>query len=131
MSSVYNQISVSERTDIFINEQDDYEVVGLLTKDYMNTLYLDALDLVETTSDRSLWINKIPDNELWNIANWLLMNLIPESNQLRHRRNDLRSIIYQYYDTKSWSDKQKWFVGQSVIDLWPDRRIENDPRYQY
>jgi hypothetical protein len=97
----------------------------------MNIAYLDALDLIETTSDKSLWINHIGDNDLWQIANWLLMNLLPESNQRRHKRNDLRDIVNQYYHTKSWSDKQKWFVGHSVIELWNDRRVENDPRYRF
>lgn len=97
----------------------------------MKIAYLDALDLIETTDDRSLWIKHISDKELWQIANWLLMNLNPESNQLRHRRNNLRDVIYQYYDTKSWSQKQKWFVGQSVIDLWPERQIDQDPRYRF
>lgn len=95
----------------------------------MNIDYLEALDIIENKQQRSTWINHISDYELWQIANWLLMNLQPESNQLRHRRSDLRDIVYQYHDTKSWSVKQKWFVGNSVIDLWHDRIIEQDPRY--
>jgi hypothetical protein len=97
----------------------------------MKIAYLDALDLIETTEDRSLWINHISDKDLWSIANWLLMHLTPESQQLRHRRTNLCDIIVQYYESGSWSAKQKWFVGQSVIDLWPERQIDQDPRYKF
>lgn len=99
----------------------------------MNIDFLDALDIIEyhNHEQRTTWITAVSDRDLYKIATWLLMNLKPETNQLIHKRSNMRDILTQFYETNSWSQRQRWFIGNSVIDLWPDRRLDNDPRYQY
>jgi hypothetical protein len=95
----------------------------------MNKELIDILDYELTNQERYEWINLVSDRDMYKLGIWLLMNLIPETNQLINRRSALRNILEQYHYHTSWSDKQKEFVGYSIIDLWPDRRIENDPNY--
>lgn len=105
----------------------------------MKTEHLDILDLLAiegTYNDKSLWVDRISQRDLYSIASWLLMNLISENSQVEHKRSQLRDMLNYYYDQKSfynntapWSTKSKWFVANAVINLWDYRRVENDPRY--
>ena len=104
----------------------------------MKTHHLDELDIIETDSQRTAWINKISQQDLYKLATWLMNHLIAETQERRHKRTQIRSVLDWYYQhhfeqgiQSPWTAKQKWFIAQSVIDLWPERQIEQDPRYQF
>jgi hypothetical protein len=103
--------------------------------------HLDILDIFEYDNDQALknqWIDKITQEDLYSIASWLMMNLRPESQTRQHKRSNIRDILRYYHDETKlfnrpapWNDKTKWFIGHSVIDLWRERQLEQDPRYQF
>ena len=95
----------------------------------MNRELLDVLDYELTNQEKYQWISLVSDRDMHKLGIWLLMNLIPETNELLNRRSALRDVLEQYHYKRSWSDRQKQFVGYSIIELWPDRRIENDPSF--
>jgi hypothetical protein len=75
------------------------------------------------------WIKRIPDRDLYEIAIWLLHHLGPNRYQSNHVRTAMRSICQIYYQSQSWTDKQKFYLGYGVISLWNERQIDKDPRY--
>lgn len=97
----------------------------------MKLNHLDDLDqLMEyNTSIQGKWIELIPDRELYEISVWLLHHLGPNKFSSNHDRTRLRDICEQYYLTRSWSEKQKFYLGYGIINLWPERQLEQDPRY--
>jgi hypothetical protein len=104
----------------------------------MRTYLLDELDLLDSHELKSRWINKISQKELYSLATWLMNHLIAETQERRHLRSQIRSVLDWYYThhfelgvDAPWTEKQKWFIGHSVIDLWPERQIEQDPRYRF
>lgn len=104
----------------------------------MKTYLLDELDVIQTDQDRSKWIAKITQQDLYKLATWLMNHLIAETQERQHKRSQIRGVLDWYYQhhfergiDAPWTDKQKWFIAQSVIDLWPERQIDQDPRYKF
>ena len=100
--------------------------------------HLEILDLLTIEPDKKYfneWVSRIPQRDLYSIATWLMMNLTEESNQLEHKRTNVRDMLTYYYEQSRynnlspWTDKQKWFIAYEVINFWPHRQLENDPRY--
>jgi len=104
----------------------------------MKAHLLDELDIIDNESQRTNWINKISQRDLYSLATWLMSHLIEENQERQHKRTQIRNVLDWYYqhhfeqgvDTP-WTNKQKWFIGHSVIDLWPERQIDQDPRYKF
>jgi hypothetical protein len=100
--------------------------------------HLEILDLLTIEPDKKYfneWVSRIPQRDLYSIATWLMMNLTEESNQLEHKRTNVRDMLAYYYEQRGynnlspWTDKQKWFIAYEIINFWPHRQLENDPRY--
>lgn len=104
----------------------------------MKTQVLDELDIVSNQQDRTAWITKISQQDLYKLASWLMNHLIEQTQERQHKRSQIRSVLDWYYQhhfeqgiQEPWTNKQKWFIAHSVIDLWPERQIEEDPRYKF
>ena len=102
--------------------------------------HLEILDLLIIEDNHLMkqeWINKISQQDLYSIASWLMMNLTKDAIGIEHKRSNIRDILWYYHDQKNfynnsapWSDKTKWFIANAVINLWPLRQLDCDPRYQ-
>jgi lysyl-tRNA synthetase class II len=104
----------------------------------MKAYLLDELDLLDTNENKSKWISKISQKDLYSLATWLMNHLNEQSQERQHKRSQIRGVLDWYYQyhyylgvETPWTDKQKWFIGHSVIDLWAERQIDQDPRYQF
>jgi hypothetical protein len=107
----------------------------------MKTYLLDELDLIDKDSSyqiKSAWINKISQRDLYKLSTWLMMHLTEQSEERQHKRTQIRGVLDWYYQHHfelgveyPWTDKQIWFIGNSIIDLWPERQIDQDPRYRF
>ena len=100
--------------------------------------HLEILDLLTIESDKTVfneWVSKISQRDLYSIATWLMMNLTEQSNQIEHKRTNIRDMLTYYWEQSQynnlspWSDKSKWFIAYAIRDLWCYRQLENDPRY--
>jgi hypothetical protein len=98
----------------------------------MKINHLDDLDQLsnEPLRIQNEWIGMIPDKELYEIAIWLLHHLGPNRFSSNHKRSNLFDICQEYNFSKSWSKKQKFYLGGGVIGLWNERQIDKDPRYE-
>lgn len=97
----------------------------------MKLSFLDELDILQDGSayQRSQWIHKQQDQELYKVGQWLFMNL-ENANFYDHKRTNIRDILNIWYYNKNWTPKQKHMVGHAIIEYWSLRQINNDPRYQ-
>jgi len=97
----------------------------------MNITMLDELDVLNELDDsiKSKWIHLQKDKELYEISSWLFMNLTKEKHERDHRRSQIRQILNWYYDTNMWTPKQKHMIGHSIIEYWPIRQLDKDPRF--
>jgi hypothetical protein len=101
--------------------------------------HLEILDLFayETnTSVKAEWITKISQEDLYKIASWLMQHLTKESSGVEHKRSNIRDMLAYYHDETRlygnrapWNEKSKWFMAMAVINLWPYRQLDQDPRY--
>jgi hypothetical protein len=96
----------------------------------MKQQLLDDLDVIVngTQKERTQWIHEQNDRDLYQVATWLMMHLTPEYSQRNHLRSDVRELLSRW-NGESWTDKQRHYLGHSVIDFWPIRQLDNDPRY--
>lgn len=104
----------------------------------MKIKHLEILDLMESSTPvdiKNSWISKVSQRDLYEIASWLMMYLTPQSLGIEHERSRIRDLLSYYYTRREqldpWTDRQKFYVGYSVINLWPYRQLEMDPRYCY
>jgi hypothetical protein len=99
----------------------------------MKTWILEDLDELQymTESQRSMWIHQIDDRDLYEITQWLLVNLTAQRHERDHKRSELRDVLTWYYENEFWTSKQKHWVGHALIDYWPLRQSERDPRYLF
>jgi len=102
----------------------------------MRAEYLDVLDLMneDTPVDiKNLWISKLTQKQLYQIASWLMMYLSKESQGTEHKRSQIRDILTYYYTNRHlgepWTPRQKYYVGYAVINLWQYRQLDRDPRF--
>ena len=98
----------------------------------MNEQILDDLDVIinGTQKERTQWIHEQNDRDLYQVAAWLMMHLTPQSSDRNHMRSNLRDMLANW-NGNSWTDKQRHYLGHSIIDFWPIRQLENDPRYVF
>lgn len=97
----------------------------------MKLSILDDLDILQdgNANERSQWIHLSESQDLYEVGQWLFMNLGPESSNYDHRRTNIRDILNTYYHTNEWSSKQKHMIGHSIIEYWPIRQLDKDPRF--
>lgn len=98
----------------------------------LSEIMLDEMDIIVNGNNyqRTQWIHEQRDADLYSLGCWLMMNLTPQYNQRNHQRSDLRDLLYKW-NGESWTDKQRHYLGHSLIDLWPIRQIDKDPRYMF
>jgi hypothetical protein len=98
----------------------------------MNEQLLDDLDVIVngTQKERTQWIHEQNDRDLYQVATWLMMHLTPEYSNRNHLRSDVRELLSRW-NGESWTDKQRHYLGHSVIDFWPIRQLDSDPRYVF
>jgi len=96
----------------------------------MKEQLLDDLDVIVngTQRERSQWIHEQNDRELYEVATWLMMHLTPQSSDRNHMRSNIRDMLSSW-NGESWTDKQRHYLGHSIIDFWPIRQLDCDPRY--
>lgn len=104
----------------------------------MKTEHLNILDLMNehTPIDiKNEWISRTRQQDIYEIASWLMMYLTKHTHQIEHKRSQIRSILAYYYDRRHlgepWTPKQKYYVGYAIINLWPYRQMDQDPRFNY
>jgi hypothetical protein len=97
----------------------------------MRLSLLDDLDILQDGNERqrSQWIHEQKDQDIFQVASWLFMNLGPNTQEYNHQRTAVQDILSVYYYTKEWTPKQKHMVGHNLIEYWDLRAVENDPRY--
>jgi hypothetical protein len=96
----------------------------------MKQQLLDDLDVIVngTQRERTQWIHEQNDRDLYQVATWLMMHLTPQSSGRNHMRSNIRDMLSSW-NGESWTDNQRHFLGHSVIDFWPIRQLDRDPRY--
>ena len=96
----------------------------------MKQQLLDDLDVIVngTQKERTQWIHEQNDRDLYQVATWLMMHLTPQSSDRNHMRTNIRDMLANW-NGESWTDKQRNYLGHSLIDFWPIRQLDNDPRY--
>jgi hypothetical protein len=92
---------------------------------------LDDMDIIVlgNNHERSQWIHEQKDKDLYSLGQWLMINLTPQRTERDHLRSDLR-ILLNKWNGESWTEKQKHYLGHSLIAFWPARQLDKDPRYQ-
>lgn len=92
---------------------------------------LDEMDIIVlgNNHERSQWIHEQRDKDLYSLGQWLMMNLTPQRTERDHLRSDIR-ILLNKWNGESWTEKQKHYLGHSLIDFWTARQLDKDPRYQ-
>ena len=98
----------------------------------MNTKILDDLDIIVngTLRERTQWIHEQRDLDLYTVGCWLMINLTPNYSERNHLRSDIRDLLANW-NGESWTDKQRHYLGHSLIDFWPIRQQDQDPRYAF
>ena len=98
----------------------------------MKQSILDDLDVIiyGNNHERSQWIHEQTDLDIYEVGCWLMTHLTPNYSQRNHDRSNLRDLLYSW-NGESWSDKQKHYLGHSIIDFWPLRQQDQDPRYAF
>jgi hypothetical protein len=93
---------------------------------------LDEMDLIVlgNNHERSQWIHEQRDKDLYSLGCWLMINLGPVKTNRDHLRSDLRLLLANWNGV-SWTDKQRHYLGHSLITFWPARQLDKDPRYQF
>jgi hypothetical protein len=97
----------------------------------MRLSILDDLDVLQdgNPNERSQWIHLTDSQDLYEVGQWLFMNLGPESQINDHRRTNVRDILNTYYHVQEWTPKQKHMVGHAIIEYWTLRQLDRDPRF--
>lgn len=93
---------------------------------------LDEMDIVVdgTESQRSIWIHQQRDQDLYSLGCWLMMHLTEQKTQRDHHRSNIRDLLTSW-NGRCWSVKQRHYLGHSLIDFWPVRQLDQDPRYLF
>lgn len=96
----------------------------------LNGAMIEQMDIViyGNQNERSQWIHEQKDRDLYELGQWLMMNLTPQFTERDHHRTNIR-VLLNNWNGISWSDKQKHYLGHSLIDFWPARQLDKDPRY--
>ncbi len=98
----------------------------------MKQQILDDLDIIiyGNNHERSQWIHEQTDKDLYQVAVWLMMHLTPQSSDRNHMRSNIRDMLSNW-NGRSWTNKQRHYLGHSIIDFWPIRQLDCDPRYVF
>lgn len=96
---------------------------------FTNSQILDHLDVLDlgTEWERSQWIREQTDRDLFQVACHLMQYITCESTERNHQRAELRNLLATTQG--HFTIKQRHWLGHAVIDLWPARQLEYDPRY--
>jgi hypothetical protein len=98
----------------------------------MKTSLLDDLDIIVygNTHERSQWIHDQTDKDFYEVGCWLMSHLTPNHSGRDHLRSDIRELLYKWdIQGNQWTERQKHYLGHSVIAFWPVRQQDQDPRY--
>jgi len=93
---------------------------------------LDEMDIIVLGNqyERTKWIHEQRDQDLYSLGQWLMMHLTPQWTERNHHRSNIRDLLNSW-NGESWTEKQKTYLGHSLIDLWPVRQLDKDPRYVF
>lgn len=91
---------------------------------------LDEMDIIVLGNDyeRSKWIHQQKDKDLYELGQWLMMYLTPQRTERDHLRSDIR-LLLNNWNGEYWTDKQRHYLGHSLIAFWSARQVDKDPRY--
>lgn len=98
----------------------------------MKQQLLDDLDVIiyGNNYERTQWIHDQTDKDIYQVGCWLMTHLTPNYSERNHLRSDLRELLYKWQQQGcQWTEKQKHYLGHSIIDLWSVRQEDQDPRY--
>jgi hypothetical protein len=98
----------------------------------LNDDLLDQMDIIVLgdSRERSQWIHLQRDKDLYDLGCWLMINLSAQRTERDHHRSNIRDLLSSW-NGESWSDKQRHYLGHSLIEFWPVRQLEKDPRYGF
>lgn len=91
---------------------------------------LDEMDVIVlgNNHERGQWIHEQKDRDLYELGSWLMIHLTPLRTERDHHRSNIRDLL-STWDGESWTDKQRHYLGHSLIEFWPARQLDQDPRY--
>ena len=98
----------------------------------LNQKLLDEMDIIVLGDnyERSEWIHDQRDRDLYSLGQWLMMHLTKQRTERDHLRSDIRELLNRW-NGECWTEKQKHYLGHSLITFWPARQLDKDPRYQF